>query len=467
MENVLSISYAALAKLALLASGLLLLWTGGDFQASDTGSSVIRPQRAVPTSDFLDTIGVVTTMENRGQPLDRTIEMLNYGGFRWVRTGIEGLSDDGPTTLESYLELNRQTGVKFSWGLVSGSSDLDYLLETGRMLAEEGVLLAFEGNNEPNNWGITYQGERGAGRDRHSWEPVAKLQRDLYAAVKGDDLLSDYDVWTISEPGAQTDNAGLQFLTIPPDAETLMPAGTQFGDFANVHNYIYHANAPFLADNKVWSASDPTSASRVNGLHKNFGRTWREKFAGYDAQELARLPKVTTETGVRLNSRVTEEIHGLHLMNIYLAQFKRGYSYTAVYLLRDRTDEGPNQAFGFFRPDYSPRPAADNLHNLTSILADEGRIENPGALAYAIPNKPGTVHDLLFQRSDGVFQLVVWGERLRGQDEVEVKLGERPFSITLYNPLRGQHPVAQMTGSTSFDLILSDHPIVVEIQMPD
>jgi len=26
-----------------------------------------------------------------------------------------------------------------------------------------GALLAFEGNNEPNNWGVTYQGEQGGG----------------------------------------------------------------------------------------------------------------------------------------------------------------------------------------------------------------------------------------------------------------------------------------------------------------
>ncbi|MGX9145622.1 hypothetical protein [Mesorhizobium sp. 128a] len=35
-------------------------------------------------------------------------------------------------------------------------------------------------------------------------------------------------------------------------------------------------------------------------------------------------------------------------MSLYLAQFKRGYAYTSVYLLRDRTDEGGNQSFGFY-----------------------------------------------------------------------------------------------------------------------
>jgi hypothetical protein len=45
-------------------------------------------------------------------------------------------------------------------------------------------------------------------------------------------------------------------------------------------------------------------------------------------------------------------------VNIYLAQFKRGYAYTLVYILRDRTDEDGDQTYGFFQPDYTPRKAA-------------------------------------------------------------------------------------------------------------
>ena len=42
-------------------------------------------------------------------------------------------------------------------------TDLKKLVETARPLAEADALLAFEGNNEPNNWGVTYQGEQGGG----------------------------------------------------------------------------------------------------------------------------------------------------------------------------------------------------------------------------------------------------------------------------------------------------------------
>ncbi len=174
-------------------------------------ASLAAPTTAVATNDFLNSIGVVSTFPDRGQPLEKTIEMIRYCGFRWVRAGIEGLSDDGPTTIRTFLDLHGATGVKLNWGLVSGGTDLKKLIATGRILAEEGALLAFEGNNEPNNWGVTYQGEKGGG-DAASWMAVAKLQRDLYQAVKSDPVLAKYPVWSISEAGAQRDNVGLQFL---------------------------------------------------------------------------------------------------------------------------------------------------------------------------------------------------------------------------------------------------------------
>src|SRR5205814_5887639 len=119
--------------------------------------------------------------------------------------------------------------------------------------------------------------------------------------------------------------------------------------------------------------------------------------------DLLTLPRVTTETGTTIGGPVTEEIHALNLLTLYLDQFKRGWSYTGVYLLRDRVDEGGNQQFGFYRPDYTPRKAAVYLHNLTTILADTGMQARAGALEYSITNEPEAVHDTLIQKSNGQF----------------------------------------------------------------
>jgi hypothetical protein len=420
---------------------------------------------AIPATAFLNSLGIDSTFPDRGQPLPKTVEMIRFAGFRWVRGGIEGLTAHGPTTVQTYLDLHRQTGVRFSWGLGSGGTDLQKLIATAREMDRAGALLAFEGNNEPNNWGVTYQGKPGGGR-APSWRTVAALQRDLDSAVHNDPALRKYPVWSVSENGAEVDNVGLQFLTIPKGAGTLMPEGTRYADCANVHNYVYHPGSPGLADNKTWNAADPTSACKVDGLYGNYGVTWAKHFRGYPESQLVTLPRVTTETGCTIAGPVTEEIQALNLLSLYLDQFKRGWSHTAVYILRDRTDEGGNQSFGLFRPDYTPRKAAVYLHNLTTILADPGTLSRPGRLNYSIPDQPATVHERLLQKSDGTFHLVVWDERLKGADEVTVHFGRSRPAVTVYEPTVGTEPVQAPGRVASLKLTLSNHPLVVAISRP-
>ena len=185
-------------------------------------------------------------------------------------------------------------------------------------------------------------------------------------------MLKKYPVWSISEGGAEVDNVGLQFLTIPEGAGLCCPrerSSPTPPTFTTISIIPAHRASQ---DNKTWNAADPTSACKVDGLYGNYGVTWAKHFRGYSETELLTLPRVTTETGCTIAGPITEEIQALNLLSMYLDQFKRGWSHTAVYLLRDRTDEGGNQSFGFFKSDYTPRKAAVYLHNLTTILADQG-----------------------------------------------------------------------------------------------
>ncbi|HZR18258.1 MAG TPA: glycosyl hydrolase [Verrucomicrobiae bacterium] len=423
---------------------------------AEQAAAVSSANNAVAAATFLDSIGTLSAISKRGENLEKTIECCRYLGIRWLRAGIEG-----NVPLDEFIRLHKETGVRFSWGFGSGSSDIGKLIETARPVAAADALLAFEGPNEPNNWGITYQGE--AGGRGHSWMPVAKLQRDLYQVVKSDPVLMKYPVWSISEVGAETDNVGLQFLTIPEGANTLMPAGTKYADFANVHNYIYHPNSSHPADNKTWNAADPTAACKVDGLYGEYGTTWAHHYRGYSEKELLDLPRVTTETGTTIGGEITEEMHGLNLLTMYLDQFKRGWSYTAVYLLRDRVDEGGNQKFGFYRPDYTPRPAAVYLHNLTTILSDNRPAQPPGKLDYSIPAEPATVHDLFLQKSNGAFELLVWNEQLKGSTPVKVNLGRTIASLRIYHPITSASSIQTLTSTDSVSLNMSNHPVVLEL----
>lgn len=412
---------------------------------------------AVRANDFLDSIGLCSAISRRGETLTNTIRCADYLGVRWFRVGYES-----GIPVSDLIELHRRTGVRFSYGLMSGGADLDRLLRGARELAAAGALLAIEGNNEPNNWGVSYLGERGGGTN--SWLPAARLQRDLYRAIKADPALKNYPVWSPSEVGAQSDNVGLQFLTIPNAAGALMPDGTQFADYANCHNYLTHPAWSGLHDNQTWIAADPSSACRVDGLYGNHGVTWRRRFTGYPESALLKLPRVTTETGVTIEGPVTEQVQGLLYLSLYLDQYKRGWRHTSVYLLRDRVDEGGNQTFGFYKPDYTPRLAATYLHNLTTILADKVPEAKPARLSYSIPDQPGTVHHLLLQKGDGKFELVVWGEKFTGGSEsVRIELGSNLRTGRLYDPTVGTTPVQSLANTSGVSLSLSNHPVILEI----
>lgn len=412
---------------------------------------------ATRANEFLNSIGVCSAVSRRGENLRSTIEAARYLGFRWIRAGYEsGI----PVT--DLIEAHKQTGVRFSYGLQSGGTNLGRLLEGARQLASAGALVAIEGNNEPNNWGVTYEGQRGGGIN--SWMAVAKLQRDLYRAVKNDPVLRVYPVWNLSESGAEADNVGLQFLTIPEGAGAFMPEGTRYADFANCHNYMTHPAWAGLHDNQTWVAADPTKACRVDGLYGNYGSTWRRHYQGYPETSLINLPRVTTETGVTIEGRFTEQVQALLYLSVYLDQFKRGWKHTAIYLLRDRSDEGGNQTFGFYKPDYTPRLAATCLHNLTMILSDKASGGVAGKLTYSIVNQPATVHDLLLQKADGPFDLVIWGERFNGGSEkIVVNLGQAS-SVDLFDPTIGTAPIRRVTDSDPVELNVTDHPFVLEMR---
>ena len=420
-------------------------------------SAAAEGTAAVRGADFLGSIGVNSAIDRRGESVAKTIECARYLGIRWFRSGIEDCHD-----VQTYVDLHRQTGARFSWSPGSGGSDLPRLMGTARELAAADALLAFEGPNEPNNWGVTYQGEKGGGQAA-SWLAVAKLQAALYQAVKNDPALRQYPVWSITEGGAEKDNVGLQFLKIPVGANTLLPAGTPFADAANVHNYIYHPNASGLEDNKTWKAADPGPDCRVDGLYGEYGLTWAQHYAGYRPEQLAKLPRATTETGVLIAGSITEEVHALNLLSLYLDQFKRGCGHTAVYLLRDRVDEAGNQKFGFYAPDYTPRKAAIYLHNLTMLLADTGVLAKPGALLYSVEPEPVTVHDLLLQKSNGTFDLVVWGEQLTGTNQITVRLGQARDAVEVYDPTSGTEPVAKYQQVDSVALAVSNHPLIIAL----
>lgn len=408
---------------------------------------------AAGANDFLNSIGVCTHMT---QKVDRPADVVSSLVF----IGIRNIRDDGSTSpplLQNFIDVHHACGVKVSLLPING--DIARSLFEWEQLAAAGALLCAEGPNEPNNGPVNYNGELSGAKT--NFLPVAAFQRDLYAAVKSDPKLAGIPVFASSEAGgSEPNNVGLQFLTIPSGAATLMPDGTAYADFANPHNYVC-ARLPHVVDNNAWNAEDPTLKSSWDGLYVEYGHTWRRGFEGYSPAQLERLPRVTTETGwiTKGKNALTEDQQGKLFLNLYLDAFSRGWSHTFIYMLRDDPHQG---YWGLVHTDYTPKLSATYLHNLTTILADNTSV-TPGSLDYSIMEKPATVHDMLLQKSNGSFELAVWDEKVAGSDQLTVKLGATYGAVKVYDPTLGIAPVQTLSSVNSVPLTLSDHPLIIEL----
>jgi hypothetical protein len=402
---------------------------------------------SVPVTTFLDSLGV-NIHASQGYNYKNYVPALRYLGVHAVR--------DASGDIPALVALHQQTGVVAD---IFNAGDLQGLISAGGTLATAGALLSFEGANEPNNFPITYDGQTGGGTG--TWAPVAKFQRDIYSSVKGDPTLKAYPVFHVSEGGAEIDNVGMQWLKIPTGATTTMLIGTTYADYANPHNYV-SGNCHEYVNNQAWQAADPTLNGCWDGLFVEYGLTWRKRFPGYTNAQLQTLPRVTTETGWdSISDPGGEIVQGKVLVNTYLAQYARGWRYTFIYELGDGEGGGGNQ--GLFHKNWSPKLAATYIHNLTTVLADTGHLRSPGTLGYTIAAKPATVHDLLLQKSNGAFELVVWGEQVQGTNSVVIDLGSAHATANIYDVTSGTAPIRTMANVSRIPLTLGDHAMVVEI----
>jgi hypothetical protein len=428
------------------------------FLAVEALESRLVPSTAVAANDFLNSLGINFHI-SQGVSEASYESLFNYTGIRNARD----LGDSGRAS--SYVTLHNHTGVLFD--IFAGTSgNVADLLSTGNSLASVGGLLSFEGPNEPNNFPITYNGQTGGGPSG-TWLPVAQYQSAIYSQVKGDSTLMNYPVFGVSLGGAEINNVGLQFLTIPTGAGTLMPDGTQYADYANPHDYLIPFDASQLANNEAWGASDPLVTGPWDGLYREYGVTWRQHFAGYSNDQLSTLPRVTTETGWPTgdgtNRTISEDQQGKLYLNTYLDFYKQGWTHTFIYQMRDN-EGGPANTWGIYHANSTPKSAATDIHNLTTILADNTS-NTPTSLNYSIPNEPATVHDMLMQKSDGTFYLAVWDERVvgTGSDNVTVNLGGTYSAVDVYDPTVGTSVLQQLNNVSSVTLSLGDHPLILAI----
>jgi hypothetical protein len=295
--------------------------------------------------------------------------------------------------------------------------------------------------------------------------------------VHNDPKLAGIKMWGMTDVGAEPDNVGLQWLKIPSGSNALMPDGTQYADVANTHNYVqgHGAVTHTLEDNQVFWAESIDRGGACAGCFDVYGEYWGGAGGstgqgtwskGYPINVLGQnqIPKVTTETGWNISNTpsVSADMQGRLLTDVYLQAYKQGWSKTFIYLMFNNITTGDN-GWGMLNRSGDPTLVGRYIHNLTSILADNSSTFTPRSVNYSFSGMPSTGYALLMQKSNGKYNLVIWGEAFASKtsSKVRINLG-RPYPVSVYDITRGSSPIRELSNVTSVSVTLTDHAIIVE-----
>jgi hypothetical protein len=168
-------------------------------------------------------------------------------------------------------------------------------------------------------------------------------------------------------------------------------------------------------------------------------------------------PVITTEIGWDENLGFSQSDVAKYVLDAALDGIKDGDVKTYFYALFNDA----SGSFGLMNADGSAKPAGQALHNLTTLLQDNGGNGSfaPGSLDYSLSTNDNTV---LMEKSDGSYWLSVWNESA-GDHTATLTLGSAASSITLFDPLTGTSAVQSASDTGTFTFTVPDHPVIVEI----
>ena len=373
---------------------------------------------------FLDSLAVNSHVDQNGISGANMMTMLNYLGVKTIRDGWK------PELANQYIDMAKQ-GVRFSFGV--GDPYANGALTSAQTLntAVPGSVIAVEGPNEINNWSFVVDGVT----SNHGWPNDAgplmkKFMTKLFSLVHADALLKGVQVYNLTW-GGTTDADQYGILDLDGQA-----------DLGNIHPYP--KGQPYRA----------IQAAIAGSYH-----------------HVLPSQAVITETGYATGTAgddVSERAQAILNLNIYLGTFQQGFVRTYIYELYDEW-----QTYGLFKGDFTPKPTATAIHNLTTILADDRAPTALGSLNYKLSGLPATAHSLLLQKSNGAFELVLWNEApvyANGADlqvnasAVTVELGQTVQGGSVYDPIQGATALSQFGAVSRLTVNLGADALVIEVR---
>ncbi len=207
------------------------------------------------------------------------------------------------------------------------------------------------------------------------------------------------------------------------------PAGSMAGhvDYANAHSYPSgegHDRSPFTYDGMIGSYGEGNNNPSSN-LDDNYVFTsWGPQYSdGTHPTQWA-----VTETGYStigpepntIKYGVHETVAAKYLPRLFAEYWRRGITRTYLYELFDEGNSSSDyeEHFGLIRHDLTLKPEYTAIASLLHLLDDQSSQPfKPQVLRYGESVEPNGaftkteyVHDLLLQKGDGAFYLLLWHE---------------------------------------------------------
>ncbi len=436
------ISRREFLRLGGLAATSLVFAGLGSRQASATMLS------AKAADKFVDSIGVMTHQSYFDSA---------YGNYRAVSDNLVALGvrhARDSATLSSDADHNRKVYDRFK-GLAErgvrynlivdprslGLANIDRAKMDSIIALSGGALEAVEGPNEFDLSGDTGWAER-----------LRSYQRSLYQSVKASSKPVPVLAPSLVSPGSY-DKLGDM---------------SAYCDFGNTHPYPGGRNPGTggWGDGGYGSLSwNAANARKVCGIK----------------------PIIATETGfnnvpgplgTNSNTGVPEDVSGKYIPRLFLHYYDTGlprtYAYEMVDLRADPSRSRWDTHWGLLRSDYSQKPAYVALRNLIRLLSDPGPTFAPGSLDYSLSGNLTNVRQMLFQKRDGCFYLVLWQEVLGYNVDKNSYISVAPRPVTLklstpiseavvYEPNRQATPLRSYTRPVELVLQVPDRVVVIKL----
>ena len=378
--------------------------------------------------DFVQSIGVCAHIEQSSPSSYATSDVASQMAY----LGIGHMRVTTPYNNLATFQALGALGVKFD--VIPVTTDLSAQMALIDEIAPYVELV--EGPNEVNTDPVSYKGlTQAAAADA--------FQADLYSAIHSDPLLAGVKVlsFSLSVGGSLTGYGNVSAAA----------------DSGNVHGYASQGVPPYYMLNYAVSSVTTTPGK----------------------------PVIMTETGYYTandgQSGVSQDVQAKWLIDTLLQNSADGVVRTYLYQLEDAyTDPAsdPENHWGLFNVDGTPKQAATDIHNLTTILADPGSgaaTFTPGTLDYTVSGlSPDFGFQKLFAKSNGSFDIALWSEpqfydtatssaATVPASAVTIALGGL-FDVDVFDPVIGTAAVAHYDGVSSVSLALATDPIIVEVQ---